>query len=74
MFEARVKAQTHVFRIVSVEYDTPPEGAVIAVVNDSTEIDIILPTIAPGLDQPVCGGMDKLVGEICQFISTTSKI
>ncbi|KAF9294733.1 hypothetical protein BGZ74_011134, partial [Mortierella antarctica] len=69
VFEARVKAQTHVFRIVSVEYDTPPEGAVIGVVNDSTEIDIILPTIAPGLDQPVCGGMDKLVGEICQFIT-----
>ncbi|KAG0065437.1 hypothetical protein BGZ92_005574, partial [Podila epicladia] len=69
VFEARVKAQTHVFRIVSVEYDTPPEGAVMGIVNDSTEVDIILPTTAPALDSPVCGGMDKLVGEICQFIS-----
>ncbi|KAG0033909.1 hypothetical protein BGZ81_006930 [Podila clonocystis] len=69
VFEARVKAQTHVFRIVSVEYNTPSEGAVLGVVNDTTEIEITLPTLTPRGDQPVYGGLGKLVGEICQFIT-----
>ncbi|KAF9371284.1 hypothetical protein CPB97_002114, partial [Podila verticillata] len=69
VFEARLKAQTHVFRIVSVEYDNPLLGGtpVLGIFNDTTEIEIILPTVAPR-DQAFCGGMDKLAGEICQFI------
>ncbi|KAF8934168.1 hypothetical protein BGZ52_005580 [Haplosporangium bisporale] len=70
VFEARLKAQTHIFRIVSVEYDNPlPEGTpVLGIFNDTTELEIILPTVALR-DQTFCGGMDKLVGEICQFIT-----
>ncbi|KAG0340862.1 hypothetical protein BG004_006240, partial [Podila humilis] len=48
LFEARVKAQSHVFRITSVEYDDLfPDGSVLGLVNEATEVEISLPTATP---------------------------
>ncbi|KAF9431139.1 spermatogenesis associated protein 5 [Podila epigama] len=71
-FMARVKAQSHIFNVLRVEYqnsnvgDEPVQG----VIGDATEIEIVLPDIKLDVNYSVCYGMEKLSKEICRFITT----